>query len=115
MMMATLNKVMHFDKLDTEAKWQFMYNRLLTRKGSEDADIWWNAAWLGFRIFHNRIVIDLDLYNVNMPIESQSRTFYLMILAWLVMFALSATIYEKFEVEICMTLIFTFRIGHGQM
>ena len=33
----------------------------LDKKGSVDADIQWNAAWLGFPIFHNWIAIDLDL------------------------------------------------------
>ena len=47
--------------------------------------------------------------NVNMPIESQCRTFYL---TALVMFAI---VYGIFEIEICMAVILTFRMDQGQM
>ena len=50
--------------------------------------------------------------NVNMPIESHYRTLYLIAF---VMFALSATAYEIFGFEICMTLILTFSMGIGQI
>ena len=49
----------------------------------------------------------------NMPIESECRTFYLMPL---VLFSLSATVYEVFEIEICMhDFELDLQNGSGQM
>ena len=61
--------------------------------------------------------VDIELQNgirsdINIPIESQSGTFYLMTM---VMFALTITVNDIFTTEICMTLIVTFKIRQGQM
>ena len=47
-----------------------------------------------------------------MPIEMPYATLYLLGIA---MFALSATIFQKFAIEMCMTLTLTFRIGQCQI
>ena len=86
----------------------------------------WNSlmAIVMFALYHHlRDIFSINMHdldhelqnstrsNVNMPIESQCRTFYLMAV---VMFAL-VTIYEIFTVEICMTLTLHFRMRQGQM
>ena len=90
---------------------------LCLQKGSIDADIWSNVVLLGFRFFHNWIALlpwPLEWATVKCKYANRKPcwTYYLMAL---VIFNLSATIYEIFWIEICMTLTLTFIMGQGQM